>query len=356
MSLIIDILAKQIVNLFPKKKLYFVGIATFLSGILSMLTTTSFVQDICKNFNICIEGNKSYGIFLAVIGFIIIVARRATELYENISTDKNSEYTDGMGKIAPFIILIFMSSCSGFKMSQLGFNCGVTIQDECVHAPKMCIDPKGDFKKVDAFGPKSLIWENKDTILYYFMDGQVFQKQKVRELIPELNGLCRIVWKETAYRSKSDMRISFKYDGSWSYKGNVNSTFSKATVTTNFGWITKEIDKDETRRVVHHEFMHFLGLCHEHQHPKSGIMWDTAAVYNYYSKIGWTRTDVDNNLFSRYSADQTNFTDYDDKSIMHYPISAFMTTNGYSVGWNRKLSDNDKKWLRENYPIKLTCK
>ena len=354
MDFIIDFIAKQIVNIFPNKKLYSIGIVTLLSGILTMLTTTSFVQDICKNFNLCIEGNRGYGLFISAIGFLIIVARRATELYNQ--NQENISLNNKIDKIIPFTLLLFLSSCAGFKMSSLGLNCGVTIQDECVHAPKMCIDPKGDFKKVEAFGPKSLIWTNKDTLLYFFMDGQAFQKQKVRELVPELNGLCRIIWAETPYRSKSDMRISFKYDGSWSYKGNVNSTFSKATVTTNFGWITKEIDKDETRRVVHHEFMHFLGLCHEHQHPKAGIQWDSIAVYNYYEKIGWTKDDVNNNLFTRYAQDQSNYTDYDSKSIMHYPISAFMTKNGYSVGWNKKLSELDKKWLKDNYPLKITCK
>ena len=83
MEFIIEFLAKQIVNIFPNLKTKFVGIVTFLVGLLSFLTTTTFVQDLCKNFGFCIEGNKAYGIFLTVLGFIILVVRKATELYNS---------------------------------------------------------------------------------------------------------------------------------------------------------------------------------------------------------------------------------------------------------------------------------
>ena len=43
---------------------------------------------------------------------------------------------------------------------------------------------------------------------------------------------------------------------------------------------------------------------------------------------------VDAQVFASYKAMYTNGTQYDKKSIMHYPIEARHTTNGYAQSWN----------------------
>ena len=40
----------------------------------------------------------------------------------------------------------------------------------------------------------------------------------------------------------------------------------------------------------------------------------------------------------------------DPTSIMMYPIPAGFTTNGFVVGMNWVLSDEDKKFIAQNYP------
>jgi hypothetical protein len=260
-----------------------------------------------------------------------------------------------MKKILLFcLIAIAATSCKTLSgLGELGINCGVTIKDGCIHEPRMCtaLKPVGP---AQAYGLKGITWSDRDTLLYAFLDGQKFQKDIVRKRVSELNGICRIVFVETTRKSISDIRISFKYSGSWSYKGTDAKRISKSDATMNYGWIDKYITEDESRRVVHHEFGHSFGMCHEQQHPLSPIKWDSTANYEYYGKMGWSKQDVNVNVFGKANVSETNFTEYDKTSIMHYPVSKFMTTDGYSVGWNTKLSKNDIKWLQTNYPFKKT--
>ncbi len=41
---------------------------------------------------------------------------------------------------------------------------------------------------------------------------------------------------------------------------------------------------------------------------------------------------------------------------MEYPVPANLTTNGFTIGWNRVLSDGDKAFIREMYPPRQTDK
>jgi len=71
-----------------------------------------------------------------------------------------------------------------------------------------------------------------------------------------------------------------------------------------------------------------------------------AAAPNY-----WDQETVDINIFETYSSTQTNFSAYDPESIMHYPIPAELTLNGYEIGWNRVLSETDKAFIATIYPF-----
>ena len=60
---------------------------------------------------------------------------------------------------------------------------------------------------------------------------------------------------------------------------------------------------------------------------------------------------VDTNLFQRYGASQTQFSSFDQKSIMLYPVDNSLTIGDYEVGWNQKLSDTDKEFIGVCYPF-----
>lgn len=107
----------------------------------------------------------------------------------------------------------------------------------------------------------------------------------------------------------------------------------------------------EIRRVVIHEFGHALGLLHEQSYPDAVNWKRTDSIYQYYWQTqGWTKQQVDFNVFEVGSQFYTNGTRYDPKSIMHYAINPWETTDGYTVKNNFELSAGDKTLIAALYP------
>jgi hypothetical protein len=150
----------------------------------------------------------------------------------------------------------------------------------------------------------------------------------------------------------ADIRISFSEPGSWSYIGTECRTVPAEEATMNFGWLSPDSTADVVSRVVLHEFGHALGCIHEHQNPAGGILWDKAAVYEYYGgpPNNWSRADVDENIFATYDKDLTFHSQVDPDSIMMYPIPRSLTRNGFEVDWNTQLSPLDEEFIRAAYP------
>lgn len=104
------------------------------------------------------------------------------------------------------------------------------------------------------------------------------------------------------------------------------------------------------RGTTAHEFGHALGLLHEQSYP-NGIKWNKDTVYKYYAKYqGWDKSTVDFNVLEASDIFYTNGTTYDPVSIMHYPVEAWQTVDGYTVGLNNDLSAGDKKIIAALYP------
>lgn len=102
---------------------------------------------------------------------------------------------------------------------------------------------------------------------------------------------------------------------------------------------------------VLHEFGHIFGLDHEHQHPEADIPWNARAAGYYASELGGaSEEEVQEQVFrKRSSADLIN-TGYDRSSVMHYPVSQYVTSGDWTVGINSSLSDKDIEFMRLAYP------
>ncbi|WP_103069173.1 carbohydrate-binding protein [Aquimarina sediminis] len=218
----------------------------------------------------------------------------------------------------------------------------------------VCIE-KWDTNQSKAASLKAKQWEPGQTIRVKFLNGNSYVQSKVRQYAVEWESYANLKFEWVSSNSSANIKIGFKEGqfaddgGSWSYLGTDSNNYSHSM---HFGWFNNNTSDTEFRRTTIHEFGHALGLIHEHQNPVAGINWDKEAVYAYYAgpPNNWSRAQVDNNLFRRYEKNVSNYSVYDPKSIMHYPIPAEHTTDGVAVGNNSRLSATDKSFIATIYP------
>ena len=194
-------------------------------------------------------------------------------------------------------------------------------------------------------------WQTNEIITVSFLDGTEHQRALVRKFAAEwVTNLANLSfsWSEPP---NTDIRISFRYRGSWSVIGTTCRDVLKSQPTMNFGWLTPDVTEQEARRVILHEFGHALGLIHEHQSPIGQIKWDKPAVIRDLSgpPNDWDLATIQHNMFDAYPPNEIAGTRLDKNSIMMYPIPASWTTDGFSSGFNNELSPQDKIFIRQQY-------
>ena len=195
------------------------------------------------------------------------------------------------------------------------------------------------------------LWDNGRRLRARFLDGDPSVQQRIANIAHEWEQYTNLKL-DFVRDGTAEIRISFRDAGfSWSTVG-VDSLRSRTEPSMNYGWLTPTTSEREYRRVVLHEFGHALGLIHEHQNPaaKGKIPWDKPKVYAYYARQGWDKDAVDENIFEVYAEDTTNFSAFDPTSIMEYAVPDELTIGSYAIGWNTELSENDKEFMRRQYP------
>ncbi len=198
-----------------------------------------------------------------------------------------------------------------------------------------------------ASGLKGRFWTPGATIRVRFLNGSATLQQKVFACAEEWENYADIHFSKVS-SGNSEVRILFGQDGHWSYIGTDNRSIDACAETMSLE-LTDQTAATEIRRVALHEFGHVLGMQHEHQQPLSSIPWKTSAVYAYYAQQDWTRDEVDQQVLDKNTTESSQYTNFDATSIMEYPVSATLTTNGYSIGWNTQLSSADKSFISLMY-------
>ena len=159
----------------------------------------------------------------------------------------------------------------------------------------------------------ALVKESKwdtDTISISFMDGTAVQQELVRRFAQEwIDGLANLQFSWQA-PPDTDIRISFKYAGSWSVIGKTARDVPKDQPTMNFGWLTPGVSDEAARQVILHEFGHALGLIHEHQNPIGEIKWNKPAVVADLSgpPNNWDLATIHHNMFEQYPSNEIDGT------------------------------------------------
>lgn len=196
------------------------------------------------------------------------------------------------------------------------------------------------------------LWNNGATITVKFLTGSPGLQEKVKKVASQWEKYANIKFNFIS-SGPSNIRVRLSEgEGHYSYLGTfcnlIDQEFQTLVLDTTD--LTTDLAFQGT---VLHEFGHALGLLHEHFSPISGIKWNKEKLYRtYLITQGWDKDQVDRQVFRTYNQSYTNGTDYDKKSIMHYPISSWETLDGYSVPWNHHLSDGDKALIAALYPKK----
>lgn len=214
---------------------------------------------------------------------------------------------------------------------------------------------------LEAVGLRDWYWKTGSVLKIHFMNGSRSLMDRVARVANEWTKYANLTFdfyfdpnkpptdsKDGVTQPATDIAIEF-----WSYLGGESHIGRRSQTVSRTGSPSMKLPQSGNRGVVLHEFGHALGLMHEHLSPTAGIQWNKDVVYQYYETVqGWSKEEVDSNVFSILRAEQTNYTTFDQDSIMIYEIPKQMTLNGFSVQRNNVLSSIDKSFIAKRYPGK----
>ncbi|WP_424753546.1 hypothetical protein [Methylobacterium sp.] len=179
----------------------------------------------------------------------------------------------------------------------------------------------------------------KLTLGVFFLDGSSSQQAIFRDAanvwVEKLGG--KLAFDYSAPQGGSQIRVTFNTGVNESYIGRGNLLVKNSSPTMRIG--------DVVPHIIQHECGHALGLQHEHQNPKVPFTWNKAKVIADMKAQGWSEEQTVANIIDRYSQNLAcvGDPDFNDKSIMLYPIPASWTNFSFSSGENSLITIRDVK-------------
>jgi hypothetical protein len=195
------------------------------------------------------------------------------------------------------------------------------------------------------------LWKPTENLAVYFFGGQDERTKRVMVYASIWSQHCGIKFSVTDKIEDAKLRVAFQAPSSWSYIGTDALGVPRNEPTINFGWLEDSLPEKDYKQVVLHEFGHALGLIHEHQSPTAIIQWNKPYVYWYFwQHHGWTRADVDRNLFQEFEKTSIRASALDKDSIMAYHIPTQFTFNNQVFQQSYVLSKMDEEYIGKLYP------
>lgn len=204
-------------------------------------------------------------------------------------------------------------------------------------------------------------WDNGTILRFHFLqslewDWPEEQKEVVRTAFKAWMAVgIGLEFRETPTANGATLLIGRLQDGrSWSWVGtDVLSNRDKGR-NMNFGW---DLTTDWGRATALHEIGHAIGMPHEHQNPKAGIVWNEDAVLAYYKgpPNRWKEPAIRHNILRKLDPDEVEGSTWDMRSIMHYPFKAGLISQPPECAGgtpaNYVMSASDIEWIARFYPL-----
>ncbi len=207
-----------------------------------------------------------------------------------------------------------------------------------------------------AAGLKTKYWPNNSTIRIKFLNGSEVAKQRVQHIASEWLNHANLNFEYVSGQVNADVKIAFQWNGdqvSWSMIGTDCKSVPQNQPSMNLMLFNdtnvSEINSEDFSAIILREFGHMLGLIYEYQSPESRLQWDRQRVKTYFLSQKWTPAQVED-IFKIYSRSETNYTNFDEESIMLLYFPGYLTTDGRGTRWNTSLSAMDKQFMRTIYP------
>lgn len=223
-------------------------------------------------------------------------------------------------------------------------------------------DSENDQLSTRATSLNGKTWDNGSTIRIKFLNGSIVAQNKVKDIAAEWLNYANLKFEYVDSSENADVKIAFHWNNeqvSWSSIGIDCKSIAQNVPSMNIMLFdendSNEINSEDFAAIILREFGHVLGLVFEHQGPDSKFNWNVARVRNYFLAQAWTSAQIDN-LLTIYNTSQTNYSQFDDESIMLLYFPDFLTTDGKGSKWNSKLSEMDKEFISTLYsgkPIEI---
>jgi hypothetical protein len=205
----------------------------------------------------------------------------------------------------------------------------------------------------EAAGDPALFWPVGSVLRVRFLDGPAELRRAVLAAAADWTAGAHISFAEVE-RGPAEIRVTFSGAGNWSALGTLALRTEKFPADGPTMCLSEAPGAPAQRvaLLARHEFGHALGLIHEHSSPVAGIRWNKPVVYQELAgpPNRWDHRTVEENVFAAYAGERTQFTAFDPRSVMVYPIPAHWTLDGLTVAGNPELSPSDREFVARIYP------